>query len=323
MIPAPPSRAPATPAALGLDAGGTATRWALANAQGQLLAEGQVGGLTALMMGQAAGQAELRATVRQIRGALDGAGAPQELAVVAGFSGYSEDPDQRLRIEALLGQALGTPAARVRVVSDITLAFLDAFTPGAGCLVYAGTGSVALCIEADGQVHRAGGRGSLLDDGGSGYWMAREALRRVWRAEDESPGVWRESVLAQRLFAQIGDSSWSGTRAFVYQGTRGQIGELAQAVAVAAQDGDLAALEILRGAGQELARLVLALRRRVGARPVGLAGRAASLHPLILRTVAEAVPPDAAPRQLALHSHATAARLAAQQDAILQRLPDA
>ena len=83
MIPAPPSRAPATPAALGLDAGGTATRWALADAQGQLLAEGQVGGLTALMMGQAAGQAELRATVRQIRGALDGAGAPQELAVVA------------------------------------------------------------------------------------------------------------------------------------------------------------------------------------------------------------------------------------------------
>lgn len=308
---------------LGLDVGGTATRWALADGNGQVLADGSVGGLTALLLGSDAGRATLTATLGQIRAALAARGGAPAQRVVAGFSGYSEDPAQRQRLEALVAQALGLTADRVRVVSDITLSFLDCFAPGAGCLVYAGTGSIALCIEADGQVHRAGGRGSLLDDGGSGYWIAREALRQVWRTEDETPGAWRASALAQRLFAQIGGSSWAQTRDFVYQGTRGQIGALALAVAQAATDGDGEAAGILHQAGLELARLAQALQRRLGPRPVAVAGRAASLHPGILAAMASALPHAPPPRVLALQSHATAARLAAQDDPLLRRLPDA
>ena len=311
------------PAGLGLDAGGTATRWALADGAGQLLAEGQVGGLTALMLGQESGRAELHATIAGLGHTLREAGWAGATRAVAGFSGYSEDATTRLRLEALVAQALGMAAGQVRVVSDITLAFLDCHAPGEGCLVYAGTGSIALCIEADGQVHRAGGRGGLLDDGGSGYWIAREALRHVWRAEDEAPGCWRDSVLAQQLFGQIGGSSWSQTRDFVYQGSRGQVGELALAVARAAQDHDPVATDILRRAGLELARLALALTRRLGPRSIALAGRAASLHPAILSAMAGALPGEEPPRLLALHSHATAARLAALDDPFLRRLPDA
>lgn len=311
------------PAGLGLDAGGTATRWALADGAGQLLAEGQVGGLTALMLGQESGRAELHATIAGLGHTLREAGWAGATRAVAGFSGYSEDATTRLRLEALVAQALGMAAGQVRVVSDITLAFLDCHAPGEGCLVYAGTGSIALCIEADGQVHRAGGRGGLLDDGGSGYWIAREALRHVWRAEDEAPGCWRDSVLAQQLFGQIGGSSWSQTRDFVYQGSRGQVGELALAVARAAQDHDPVATDILRRAGLELARLALALTRRLGPRSIALAGRAASLHPAILSAMAGALAGGEPPRLLALHSHATAARLAALDDPFLRRLPDA
>ena len=326
MHPHPPDHhrrnVPGLPAGLGLDAGGTATRWALADSAGQLLAEGSVAGLTALMLGNAAGRAELAATLQPLALDLQAAGHSPALRTVAGFSGYSEDASVRRRLEDLVAQALGQAAEQVRVVSDITLSFLDCFAPGAGCLVYAGTGSIALCIEPDGTVHRAGGRGGLLDDGGSGYWIAREALRHVWRAEDEHPGSWNDSVLAQHLFAQIGGSSWSQTRDFVYQGSRGQVGTLALAVAQAAHAADTVALDILHRAGLELARLALALRGRIGPRTVALAGRAASLHPAILSAMAGALPDGPGPRLLALHSHATAARLAALDDPILRRLPD-
>ena len=74
-------------------------------------------------------------------------------------------------------------------------------------------------------------------------------------------------------------------RAFVYgpQAARGAIGQLALAVAEAAtlEPPDPQALRILRQAGAELARLVLALTGRIGARPLVLAGRAFDLHPAL------------------------------------------
>ena len=94
---------------------------------------------------------------------------------------------------AMLATAFAAPEAGVRVVSDVEIAYRAAFAPGEGYLVYAGTGSIAAFIDAQGVLHRAGGRGVALDDAGGGYWIAREALRRLWRREDERPGAWRDS----------------------------------------------------------------------------------------------------------------------------------
>ncbi len=308
---------------LGLDVGGTATRWALVDGAGALLVEGRVAGLTALLLGHEAGRAELTDTLGQLAQDVQQAGTASPVRVVAGFSGYSDDAVVRTRLEALVAAALSLDAGRVCVVSDIALAYLDCFAPGAGYLVYAGTGSIAVGIEPDGHMHRAGGRGGLLDDGGSGYWIAREALQHIWRGEDEAPGCWSHSALARRVFDQIGGSSWAQTRAFVYQGSRGEVGELALAVAAAASDGDAIALDILRRAGAELARLALALTHRLGPRRVALAGRAAQLHPVILSAMADAMAGQARPELVELHSHRAAARLAATDDPILRALSGA
>ncbi len=108
------------------------------------------------------------------------------------------------------------PAA-VTLSNDIELAYLASFAPGAGYLVYAGTGSIGAYIDADHVFHRAGGRGVLLDDGGGGFWIAREALRHIWRNEDEQPGCWRDSPLAQAVFEHIGGADWNLSRQFIYR----------------------------------------------------------------------------------------------------------
>ena len=268
----------ATEIGLGIDAGGTQTRWALARSSGDVIAEGSVGGMSGLMMATATGREEIKAALHDL--ARNTHPHAQPTRVYAGMTGFDEDGSA---IAALIGEALHINPTQVTISNDIEIAFHDCFAPGGGYVVYAGTGSVAAFIDTAGELHRAGGRGGLLDDGGSGYWIAREALRHIWRSEDETPGSWQASPMAVEIFNKIGGSDWMYTRKFVYQSTRGDIGKLALAVAATA-DQDPIAHKILSDAGSELARLARAMISRFGSRPIALTGRAIQLHPAIEQT---------------------------------------
>lgn len=292
-----------TPRALGLDAGGTQTRWAVAQADGQVLAEGHVAGFSALQLASGEGRAALHALLLGVAQA----GGPVQ-RVAAGMTGF--DAQQSGLVAELIADSLGVEASAVQTLTDIELAFHAAFQPGQGIVVYAGTGSIAAHVDALGAMHRAGGRGAVIDDAGGGHWIAREALRNVWRAEDERPGASQQLALGRALAAQVGGNDWAATRQWVYGATRGELGLLAQAVARAAHEGDADALHILRAAGAELARLALALLKRLGAQPVALAGRVFDLHPLIEDTLRAALPTP--PARSTLPAHHAAARIAAR-----------
>lgn len=291
-------------AGLGLDAGGTTTRWQLVDVAHRTLAEGAVGGLSGLLIHTDHGRKRLRATLRQIGLATCAAlPANADLRVVGGFTGVdSQSPE----LIALIATEFGVSTESVRVMSDVEIAFRAAFEPGEGYIVYAGTGSIAAYVDEGGTFHRAGGRGVGLDDGGGGYWMAREALRHIWRREDETPGAWRDSALACAMFERLGGSDWDRSRVFYYSRDRGEIGMLALVLRETA-DADPISREILRGAGIELARLANAMVTRFGAKPIALAGRAARLHPIIETTLRERLPRaaisfvDAAAHQAAAH----------------------
>jgi glucosamine kinase len=300
---------------LGIDAGGTQTRWALARANGDVIAEGSVGSMSGLMMATSNGREEIKAALHELARSMHQHAHPhaQPTRVYAGMTGFDEDGSA---IAALIGDALHINSAQVTISNDIEIAFHDCFAPGSGYVVYAGTGSVAAFIDTAGELHRAGGRGGLLDDGGSGYWIAREALRQIWRMEDESPGAWQASPMAVEIFNKIGGCDWMHTRKFVYEGTRGDIGKLALMVAAAA-DHDAAAHKILSDAGRELARLAQAMISRFGARPIALTGRAIQLHPAIEQTfravlAAQGIPATMIEVKIS-QPHIAAARVAASQ----------
>ena len=295
------------PLALGIDAGGTQTRWALASATGEIVAEGRVGGLSAVQMGTRAGQQSLREGFAEIASQALAIGQP--CAVKAGLTGYGGAPAES-ELAALIGSPLHLPASRVALSTDIEMAYLDVFNPGEGYLVYAGTGSIGGFLGEDGRFERVGGRGGLLDDGGSGYWIAREALRQIWREEDESPGAWRRSALAREVLEHVGGSEWSHTRRFLYGVDRGEMGRLALAVAAAAGS-DATALRLLEQAGAELGRLARILVQRFGPRPVALTGRVLQLHPVIEQACRGALPAGIAVQTRVSRGHHAAARLAA------------
>ncbi|MEO7496351.1 MAG: BadF/BadG/BcrA/BcrD ATPase family protein [Massilia sp.] len=296
------------PLCLGIDAGGSRTRWALAAADGAPLAEGEVAGLSALQAHTDAGRDVAQATLAELATAVLGHGRP--VAVHAGLSGFGGAEAVGEQWRRWLSTLLDLPAGAVVLSNDIEIAYRASFRAGEGYLVYAGTGSIGAWIDGDGSFRRAGGRGVLLDDGGGGYWIAREALRHIWRAEDEQPGAWQASPMARAVFAQIGGSDWDRSRQFMHVSERGQVGMLALAVAETCAQ-DPAAADILHRAGAELARLALALVQRFGARPVALAGRASQLHPMILAAMRAALPPTISLTHQTIEAHHAAARLAA------------
>jgi N-acetylglucosamine kinase-like BadF-type ATPase len=299
--PIPPS--PASGLGLGIDAGGTETRWALAAPGGAIVAEGRVAGLSALQMGTPHGRDAVRATFAQLAAAALVHGVPGR--VEAGLTGFGGDSEL---LQRWLAEELHLDPAHIHLCSDMEIAYRASFAPGEGYLVYAGTGSIGAFVDARGQFHRAGGRGVVLDDGGGGFWIAKEALRHIWRLEDERPGSWERSPMAHAVFDYVGGADWACSRQFIYGQERGAVGKLALAVAATA-DRDPAAAEILRAAGRELARLALALTGRFGPRPVAVSGRAAELHPLIVATMRASLP-GIALTQTPGRAHHAAARMA-------------
>jgi N-acetylglucosamine kinase-like BadF-type ATPase len=308
MIPSQHPTEHAPELGLGIDAGGTRTRWALAAADGAILAEGAVAGLSALQMGSPHGRDDVQATFAALAAAVLPHGTPAR--VQAGLTGFGGDSEV---LQRWLAELLHLAPAAIHFCSDIEIAYRASFAPGQGYLVYAGTGSIGAFIDGAGQFHRAGGRGVVLDDGGGGFWIARQAMRHIWRAEDEQPGAWRSSPMAQAVFDYVGGEDWSCSRQFIYGQERGAVGKLALAVAASAGDGtngDPVASGILRDAGRELARLAHALIGRFGPRPVAVSGRAAGLHPLILEAMRAALPPDTPLTQTEGGAHHAAARMA-------------
>jgi glucosamine kinase len=290
---------------LGIDAGGTRTRWALADRAGAIVAEGEVAGLSALQMNSDAGRTDLHKRFAHLASVVRAQGHPA--AIRAGLTGFGGDGAQ---LQLWLSTLFDIPASRITLCNDIEIAYAACFQPGEGYLVYAGTGSIGAWIDPGGVFHRAGGRGVVLDDGGGGFWIAREALRHIWRGEDERPGAWQDSIMARAVFDHIGGSDWAMSRQFIYGQERGAFGQLALAVAASA-DADPVAATILCDAGRELARLAVALCDRFGARPVALSGRAATLHPLMYETMRAVLPAAVPLAHAGSAAHLAAARAAA------------
>lgn len=253
---------------LGIDAGGSASRWVLLSSDGALQR-----GLTPPLSGLITHEAERHrasAALEALIAAARTAGQPQ--AVVAGIAGLSAGGEAAAYYRARLADAFGLAAERVLVDDDVRIAYLSVFRPGEGVLVYSGTGSAAYFESPTGASYRAGGYGFAIDDAGSGFWLGREALKAALRQRD-AQGEGARSLLAEELFKQLGSREWPTLRARIYRDPRRELAALAPAVVRAAQRGDPTAQALLAAAGRELAELALALFRRLGQLyPVALAG---------------------------------------------------
>lgn len=313
--------------ALGIDAGSSSARWLLLAADGEELGSGRVGPVSAIDLlregdgGTAGAPGTASGNLRELLSQALAHGRPAR--VVAGVTGLEVASDDARAVGATISAHLGVPDAAVTVVPDVYLAYLGAFDPGDGILVYAGTGSVAIHLTARGEALRAGGHGYLIDDAGGAYWIGREALKLVLRRSDET-GAPAAGRLAGALYAVLGGDSWPHIKHAVYRAGRSKVASLASAVSLAARRGDADAKAILAAAGTELARLGNVLTGRLGLMlPVALAGGVADAGEPLTDAFAAALSHGAGFRTVATPPVNAAATLAARLSSGSLHLPEA
>lgn len=293
---------------LGIDAGGSATRWVLLDAAAdRIVGRGEAGPSAGHIFDPAVHAKSLEA-FRAVCGAVRPLGTPARIA--GGITGLSARMPEAGTLAGWLAEGLGVHASAITLGDDMWIAAATLFAPGEGGIVYAGTGSVGYAIDTAGRTVQVGGRGVVVDDAGAAWWIATQGLRAVTRAQDEDPSV--RNALVDALAARLGGADWPTVRAAVYSTDRGGVAALAPFVAEAARAGDAEALAILENAGRELARLGVVLARRLGCKALALAGGAFLLHPRVGASLRRHLPEDIALSEPEIDAALAAARLAAR-----------
>lgn len=228
---------------LGIDAGASATQWALIDQSGLVIS-----GVEAPMDGHLYRPASMQRMNEVTDRIADQVKGQTVSGVYLGITGVLTDGS----IERLLKEKFGAP---VTVVSDIELAYRANFSEGEGILLYAGTGSVAYAIDKSAGIHKIGGWGYLLGDEGAGYWIGREAIRHTLLVLETQQEIKADS-LAQLTLKNLDATDWNSIKEFVYSKERSTIAALSRTVDIAANNGDVVANLILKTAAEHLVDLV-------------------------------------------------------------------
>jgi glucosamine kinase len=237
---------------LGLDAGGSKTV-CLAGDRLTTIGRGESGPANPSVGGLAGFRAAIAAAVGD---ALGGRAASGALSAWIGVAG-ADTPTMRRALHAAALEALD--ARKVTISHDARL-ILAAAGVRSGIAVVAGTGSAVYGLAADGREVTLGGWGHLLGDEGSGYDIARQALRAVTQAAD---GRAPRTQLSEALFGALGVSSARGLRELLYPAASvPEVARLARLVLELAGQ-DEAASEIVARAARDLAVAVRTCRERL------------------------------------------------------------
>ena len=274
---------PEHPLGLGLDVGGTATRWALCDRDGAVVASGKAPAASGHVF-RADAAAAVDAMLAAVRNGL--AGRPVA-GLLAGVTGVDDTGAEAAALAGRMARAVGAEPPACALANDVALAVLTRFGPGDGVVVYAGTGAVGALIDRDWQLQRVGGMGHIIDDAGSGYWIGREALQWLARRMDATGG-WPKTPLADAIAAQVGGNTWPDLRRYAYSDPRTNVAEITRAVIGSASDDDAAA-GILDRAAVALTDMAARLLGRAPAVPAfALMGGIFAAHPPLTAAVQSA-----------------------------------
>ncbi|MDG4799867.1 BadF/BadG/BcrA/BcrD ATPase family protein [Micromonospora sp. WMMD980] len=261
---------------VGLDVGGTSTRATALGLDGARLGAGRAGGGNPTSHGAERAAAELLAA---LRAALVGVDPTRVRAGVIGLAGAGRllaDPQGRAAFDRAWADAgLRCPYT---VHGDALVAYASGTAAPDGTVLIAGTGAIAAQVRDLRLDRTADGHGWLLGDAGSGFWLGREAVRRLLADLDRADAP---SELGRQVLAELTGTSEVAARpratvdAVVQAVTRRPPVELARfapLVITAARAGEPAAATLITGAAALLAESVSRIRPADATDPVVLGG---------------------------------------------------
>jgi N-acetylglucosamine kinase-like BadF-type ATPase len=244
---------------LGIDGGGTKTQAVVIDAEGRVIGEGLSGAANPLRAGLEEAISHVSHAVSEAcaRAGLELTDIRAACAAIAGINHRSHYHTMKEALDDALH------IAGLELVTDAQAALEGALDGKPGVVVIAGTGSIAIGVNEAGRQARAGGLGPTLSDEGSGYDIARRALRAVAASFDlRAP----QTSLTDRICKRLGVAGPSDLPGVIYNSGSDpvDIAPLAELVDDAAREGDEVARQILEAAGNELGRLAASVIEKLG-----------------------------------------------------------
>jgi glucosamine kinase len=230
---------------MGIDGGGTSLRVVIVDddMQPQIQLEG--GPANPSSIGHAAARDHIQQLVQQ---ALAESGLATVTGAGIGIAGASNEYATDWLLDCLR-PVLTTN--RIIPSSDMEIALVGGRGQQDGILLLAGTGSVALGINAAGTRLRVGGWGYLLGDEGSGYWIGTRALQVCTRWADAYSD--QHESFCRKLLVHLGLRKPLDLIDWRYQKSgQKDVAALARFVLERAESGDKTADAIIAEAAQHL-----------------------------------------------------------------------
>ena len=238
--------------AVGVDAGGTATRAVVsANGAPAGAAEGPGGNATTLGVDDAAD-----VIINVARKALD---HRRPAAIVIGAAGAG-----RVAVAATLEELMRSafPDCRVTAGDDAVIALRAAIPAGPGIVLIGGTGSIAYAENGE-RTARVGGLGYLAGDEGSAYALGMAAVRLYGRVLDGRAKADETTDLVARALAAPNRDSYLSA---LYDAplVPATIAALAPSIVAFAGKGNRVATKIVQQTGSDLGDLIRDAARATG-----------------------------------------------------------
>jgi N-acetylglucosamine kinase-like BadF-type ATPase len=246
---------------LGIDGGGTKTNAAIMSPDGQLLGQGTAGPSNIDDLGVEAAQANIAAAVAAARQSAALETAPFAAAFL-GMAGVTSGQD-RTKIRAIAHNLSLAPGDKTGVDHDCRSALAGGLSGRPGIVLIAGTGSSCYGRNARGESWLAGGRGHLISDEGSGYWLGVHAIRAAVMAYD---GRRPYTPLLDEVLQALGIPHIDEVmhRLYIVGMSRAEIAALAPIVIRAAESGDPASQALIEQGASDMAECVEAVARKLG-----------------------------------------------------------
>jgi N-acetylglucosamine kinase-like BadF-type ATPase len=242
---------------LGVDGGKSSTKAIIGDESGRVVGAGVSGPCN--HVAEAEGRERLaRAVTESVALACGQAGIDaSRVQFETGCFGMSGGPSDK---QEILAEILRVK--KLIVTHDMLIALSGATGGDPGIAVNAGTGSFAFGRNASGETARAGGWGFVFGDEGSGFDIARQALRAILRYEE---GWGPQTALDAALLEATGarDANELLHSFYTPEWPRPRVAALAKLVDSVALAGDPAAHDILINAAQQLATLASSVGRRL------------------------------------------------------------
>lgn len=167
---------------LGVDGGGTKTAFILINERGEIKASVFRDTLYYFKIGMDRVVDTLNSGIREILEQTD-IHLDDITAACIGLPGFGEIKADREKLEKAVSEGIRIP--RMHLCNDVKLGWAGSLCCQPGINVVAGTGSIAIGVDARGNTERSGGWGSQIGgDEGSAHWIGMKLIQAFTKQSD-------------------------------------------------------------------------------------------------------------------------------------------